>query len=241
MSVRDTASANQGRPLILVVEDEASLVTLLRYNLEKEGFRVAEAGDGEEALTVLAERKPDLVLLDWMLPTLSGIEVCRQIRRKPATRELPVIMLTARGEEGDKIRGLNTGADDYLTKPFSLPELMARIRALLRRSGAMPAKGRLEYADITLDLAAHRVQRNGRAVHLGPTEYRLLEFFMQHPTRVFTREELLNAVWGPDIHVEPRTVDVHIRRLRKAINGDGEADIIRTVRAAGYALDTEPA
>lgn len=226
------------KPLILIVEDEAALVTMLRYNLEKEGYRVCEAGDGEEALTVVAERKPDLVVLDWMLPSLSGIEVCRQLRRKPNTRELPIIMLTARGEEGDKIRGLNTGADDYMTKPFSLPELMARIRAMLRRVQPVPQKGMLQYDDISMDLAAHRVVRGDRPVHLGPTEFRLLQFFMQHPGNVFSREELLNAVWGPDIYVEPRTVDVHIRRLRKALNGDNENDLIRTVRAAGYALDT---
>jgi len=225
------------KPLILIVEDEAALATMLRYNLEKEGYRVCEAGDGEEALTVVSERKPDLVVLDWMLPSLSGIEVCRQLRRKPATRELPVIMLTARGEEGDKIRGLNTGADDYMTKPFSLPELMARIRAMLRRVQPVPLKGMLQFADISMDLAAHRVTRGDRPVHLGPTEFRLLQFFMQHPGNVFSREELLNAVWGPDIYVEPRTVDVHIRRLRKALNGENEDDIIRTVRAAGYALD----
>ncbi|OAN53726.1 DNA-binding response regulator [Paramagnetospirillum marisnigri] len=241
MSVRDGGLASQSKPLILIVEDEASLVTMLRYNLEKEGYRVCEAGDGEEALTVLAERKPDLVLLDWMLPSLSGIEVCRQLRRKPATRELPVIMLTARGEEGDKIRGLNTGADDYLTKPFSLPELMARIRALLRRAAPAPQKGQLAWGDISMDLGAHRVSRGGKAIHLGPTEFRLLQFFMQHPGTVFSREELLDAVWGPDIYVEPRTVDVHIRRLRKALNCDTESDIIRTVRAAGYALDEESA
>ena len=228
------------RPLVLVVEDEAALLTMLRYNLEKHGYRVEEAANGEEALARLAEERPDLVLLDWMLPVLSGIEVCRQIRRHPETRDLPVIMLTARTEDQDAVRALNTGADDYITKPFGIEALMARIRALLRRASTTPAKGRLEFGGISMDLAAHRVQRNGRAVHLGPTEYRLLEFFLQHPTRVFTREELLNAVWGPDIHVEPRTVDVHIRRLRKAINADGEADIIRTVRAAGYALDTEP-
>jgi phosphate regulon transcriptional regulatory protein PhoB len=225
------------KPLILIVEDEAHLVTMLRYNLEKEGYRVCEAGDGEEALAVVAERRPDLVVLDWMLPSLSGIEVCRQLRRKPATRELPIIMLTARGEEGDKIRGLNTGADDYMTKPFSLPELMARIRAMLRRVQPVPQKGMLQFGDISMDLAAHRVVRGDRAVHLGPTEFRLLQFFMQHPGNVFSREELLNAVWGPDIYVEPRTVDVHIRRLRKALNGDNEDDLIRTVRAAGYALD----
>ena len=225
-------------PHILVVEDEAALVTMLRYNLEKEGYRVCDAGDGEEALTMVSERKPDLVVLDWMLPSLSGIEVCRQLRRKPATRELPIIMLTARGEEGDKIRGLNTGADDYMTKPFSLPELMARVRALLRRVQPVPQKGLLTYGDLSLDQAAHRVTRSERPIHLGPTEFRLLQFFLQHPGNVFSREELLNAVWGPDIYVEPRTVDVHIRRLRKALNGDNDADIIRTVRAAGYALDS---
>jgi two-component system, OmpR family, phosphate regulon response regulator PhoB len=227
------------KPLVLVVEDEAALGTLLRYNLERDGFRVAEARDGEEALIVAAERKPDLVLLDWMLPVMSGIEVCRQIRRRPASRDLPVIMVTARTEDQDTVRGLNLGADDYITKPFSVDALLARMRALLRRSHAVPAKGQLAFHDITIDLAAHRVQRNGRPVHLGPTEFRLLEFLMQHPRRVFSREELLNAVWGRDIHVEPRTVDVHIRRLRKSINGKGELDVVRTVRAAGYALDTE--
>ena len=227
--------------LILVVEDEAAIATMLRYNLEKQGFRVDEASDGQEAITRIAEARPDLVLLDWMLPVMSGIEVCRQIRRQPETSDLPVIMLTARTEDQDAVRALNIGADDYITKPFVIEALLARIRALLRRAGPSPAQEVLEYRDITLDTAAHRVQRNGRAVHLGPTEYRLLEYLMRHPTRVFTREALLNAVWGRDIHVEPRTVDVHIRRLRKAINGAGEVDIIRTVRAAGYALDSEPA
>jgi two-component system phosphate regulon response regulator PhoB len=230
---------NMMKPLVMVVEDESALVTMLRYNLEKEGYRVCEAADGEEALTVLAERNPDLVLLDWMLPVMSGIEVCRQIRRKPRTRDLPVIMLTARGEESDKVRGLNTGADDYLSKPFSLPELLARVKALLRRVQPAQTKGVLQYEDIVMDLTAHRVVRSNRNVHLGPTEFRLLQFLLQHPGCVFSREELLNAVWGPDIYVEPRTVDVHIRRLRKALNGDEEADIIRTVRAAGYALDAE--
>lgn len=227
------------KPLVMVVEDESAIVTMLRYNLEKEGYRVCEAADGEEALTVLAERNPDLVLLDWMLPVMSGIEVCRQIRRKPRTRDLPVIMLTARGEESDKVRGLNTGADDYLSKPFSLPELLARVKALLRRVQPAQTKGVLQYEDIVMDLTAHRVTRSNRNVHLGPTEFRLLQFLLQHPGCVFSREELLNAVWGPDIYVEPRTVDVHIRRLRKALNGDEETDIIRTVRAAGYALDAD--
>ena len=233
-------SMGMSKPTVLVVEDEAPLVTLLRYNLEKQGFRVEEATDGQEALTRIAEAQPDIVLLDWMLPVLSGIEVCRQIRRRPNTRDLPVIMVTARTDDQDAVRALNTGADDYITKPFSPDALIARIRALLRRSNAVPVKGQLAFHDIAIDLAAHRVTRNGRRVHLGPTEFRLLEFLMQHPRRVFTREELLDAVWGPDIHVEPRTVDVHIRRLRKSINGPDELDVVRTVRTAGYALDTEP-
>jgi two-component system, OmpR family, phosphate regulon response regulator PhoB len=233
-------ASSLSKPLVLVVEDEAALATMLRYNLEKQGFRVEEAADGQEALTRIAETQPDLVLLDWMLPQMSGIEVCRQIRRRSSTRDLPVIMVTARTEDQDAVRGLNTGADDYITKPFSMESLLARMRALLRRTNAVPIKGHLEFHDITMDLAAHRVQRNGRAIHLGPTEFRLLEFFMHHPKRVFSREELLDAVWGPDIHVEPRTVDVHIRRLRKSINAKDELDIVRTVRAAGYALDTEP-
>ncbi|WP_142847433.1 phosphate regulon transcriptional regulator PhoB [Telmatospirillum sp. J64-1] len=228
------------KPLVMIVEDEAPLATMLRYNLEKEGYRVCEAVDGEEALTVIAEANPDLVVLDWMLPVMSGIEVCRQLRRKPRTRDLPIIMVTARGEEGDKIRGLNTGADDYITKPFSLPELLARIKALLRRVQPAQAKGELTYEDISMDLTGHRVTRGGRSIHLGPTEFRLLQFLLQHPGCVFSREELLNAVWGPDIYVEPRTVDVHIRRLRKALNAGEEADLIRTVRAAGYALDVNP-
>lgn len=231
----------QSKPYILIVEDEAPLVTLLRYNLEKQGFRVEDVGDGGEALTRITETPPDLLLLDWMLPTMSGIEVCRQLRRRPANRNLPIIMLTARAEDQDAVRGLDTGADDYITKPFSTEALIARIRALLRRSGTVPTKLKLNFHDISLDPASHRVLRNGRSLHLGPTEFRLLEFFLRHPKRVFSREDVLNAVWGRDIHVEPRTVDVHIRRLRKAINGPGETDIVRTVRAAGYALDTEGA
>jgi len=227
------------KPTILIVEDEAPLLTLMRYNLEKQGFRVEEATDGQEALLRVAENKPDLVLLDWMLPTLSGIEVCRQIRRRPATRDLPVIMVTARTEDQDAVRALDIGADDYITKPFAVEALLARIRALLRRSGSVPTKGTLTFLDLSMDQDAHRVVRNGRALHLGPTEYRLLEFFLMHPGRVFSREQMLDAVWGRDIHVEPRTVDVHIRRLRKAINAENEVDIIRTVRSAGYALDLE--
>ncbi|HWL83595.1 MAG TPA: phosphate regulon transcriptional regulator PhoB [Roseomonas sp.] len=235
------AEPNTGlsRPTILVVEDEAPLLTLLRYNLEKQGFQVDEAADGQEALMRVAEAPPDLVLLDWMLPALSGLEVCRQLRRRPDTRGLPIIMVTARTEDQDAVRALDTGADDYIAKPFVMDALLARIRALLRRSGSISAKGTLSWHDVTMDQDAHRVSRGGRALHLGPTEYRLLEFFLQHPGRVFSREQLLDAVWGRDIHVEPRTVDVHIRRLRKAVNGEGEVDIIRTVRSAGYSLDLE--
>lgn len=231
--------SDANKPYILIVEDEAPLVTLLRYNLEKQGFRVDDVGDGGEALTRITEAAPDLLLLDWMLPTMSGVELCRQLRRRPTTRTLPIIMLTARAEDQDAVRALDTGADDYITKPFSIEALIARIRALLRRSESMPQKNKLSFHDISLDPASHRVLRNGRPLHLGPTEFRLLEFFLRHPKRVFSREDVLNAVWGRDIHVEPRTVDVHIRRLRKAINAPGEIDIVRTVRAAGYALDLE--
>ena len=224
---------------ILVVEDEAPLVTLLRYNLEREGFAVLEAQDGDEALNQAREQKPDLVLLDWMLPLVSGIEICRQLRRHPETRAIPIVMLTARGEEGDKLRGLDSGADDYVTKPFSPTELIARIRAVLRRTRPVPADEMLRFEDVTLDLAAHRVRRGKRELHLGPTEFRLLRFFLENPGRVFSREQLLDRVWGRDVYVEPRTVDVHIRRLRKAINGPREHDLIRTVRSAGYALDAD--
>jgi len=225
------------KPVVLVVEDEVPLLTLLRYNLEKDGFQVAEARDGEEALVAVKDHKPDVVLLDWMLPLVSGIEVCRQLRRMPETRGIPIVMLTARGEEADKIRGLNSGADDYVTKPFSPSELSARLKAVLRRARPSTSQETLRFADLAMDLAGHRVARNGRHVHLGPTEFRLLRFFLEHPHRVFSREQLLDAVWGRDVYVEPRTVDVHIRRLRKAINGEEEMDLIRTVRSAGYALD----
>jgi two-component system phosphate regulon response regulator PhoB len=225
------------KPLVLIVEDEAALVTMLRYNLEKEGFVVCEASDGEEALVQIAERKPDVVLLDWMLPLVSGIEVCRQIRRSPASRTLPIIMLTARGEEGDRVRGLNSGADDYVVKPFSPSELIARLRAVMRRAKPASADEVLRFSDLAMDLAAHRVTRSGKPVHLGPTEFRLLRFLMQHPGRVFSREQLLDQVWGHDVYVESRTVDVHIRRLRKALNENETADLVRTVRSAGYALD----
>ena len=225
------------KPLIQIVEDETALVTLLRYNLEREGYRVAAAYDGDEAMVMAQEERPDLVLLDWMLPLTSGLEVCRRLRRQPETRDIPILMLTARGEEADRIRGLDSGADDYVTKPFSPAELIARIRAVLRRSQPQIASETLSFADLTMDLAGHRVRRNGRDLHLGPTEFRLLRHLLQHPGRVFSREQLLDAVWGHDVYVEPRTVDVHIRRLRKAINTGPEPDLIRTVRAAGYALD----
>ncbi|MCA3350847.1 MAG: phosphate regulon transcriptional regulator PhoB [Roseomonas sp.] len=228
------------KPTVLIVEDEAPLLTLLRYNLEKQGFRVDEAADGQEALLRVAEARPDVMLLDWMLPSLSGIEVCRQLRRRTETRDLPIIMVTARTEDQDAVRALDIGADDYIAKPFAMEHVIARIRALLRRSGRVASKGSLAYADLAMDQDAHRVTRAGRPLHLGPTEYRLLEFFLQHPGRVFAREQLLDAVWGRDIHVEPRTVDVHIRRLRKAINQGNEIDLIRTVRSAGYALDSDP-
>ncbi|MGH6977403.1 MAG: phosphate regulon transcriptional regulator PhoB [Stellaceae bacterium] len=225
------------RPAVLVVEDETALLTLLRYNLEKEGFTVSAAHDGEEALLQLKEAKPDAVLLDWMLPRVSGIEVCRQIRRTPAWRDLPVIMLTARGEEGDRVRGLDSGADDYVVKPFSPNELIARLRAVIRRARPASNAETLRFSDLALDLSAHKVSRDSKPIHLGPTEFRLLRFLMERPGRVFSREQLLDAVWGRDAEVELRTVDVHIRRLRKALNGDGRTDVIRTVRAAGYALD----
>jgi len=225
------------RPAVLIVEDETALLTLLRYNLEKEGFAVSAAHDGEEALLQLKEAKPDAVLLDWMLPRVSGIEVCRQIRRTPAWRDLPVIMLTARGEEGDRVRGLDSGADDYVVKPFSPNELIARLRAVIRRARPAANAETLRFSDLALDLSAHKVSRDGKLIHLGPTEFRLLRFLMERPGRVFSREPLLDAVWGRDAEVELRTVDVHIRRLRKALNGGGRTDVIRTVRAAGYALD----
>jgi len=225
------------KPVILVVEDETALVRLLRYNLEKEGFEVLEATDGEEALLVLSERRIDLVLLDWMLPEVSGIEVCRRIRRRSETRNLPVIMLTARGEEGDRVRGLNAGADDYIAKPFSCDELIARIHAVLRRIRPALADEKLEFGALEMNIATHRVTREDEAVRLGPTEFRLLRFLMEHPGRVFDRNQLIDAVWGHDIYVDARTVDVHIRRLRKALNEGGRPDLIRTVRSAGYALD----
>lgn len=226
-------------PYVLVVEDEDALSTLLHYNLEKEGYRVSLAADGEEALTQIDEQLPDLIVLDWMLPKVSGIEVCRRLRGRAETRNVPIIMLTARGEETDRIRGLDTGADDYIVKPFSMIELTARIRAVLRRIRPGLAEDRTRQGDLTIDRVSHRVKREGREIHLGPTEFRLLDYFMQHPGRVFSREQLLDAVWGSDVYVEARTVDVHVGRLRKALNLDTEIDPIRTVRSAGYALDVD--
>lgn len=227
------------KPYILVIEDEEALATLLEYNLDKEGFRVDCAADGEEGLLRVEEETPDLVLLDWMLPKVSGMEVCRRLRGRPETRRTPILMLTARGEEADKVRGLDTGADDYVVKPFAMAELTARIRALLRRTRPELVDERLEFGDIILDRASRRVTRAGRSVHLGPTEFRLLDFFMQRPGRVFSRERLMDAVWGPNTYVELRTVDVHVGRLRKALREGGSADPIRTVRSAGYSLDEQ--
>ncbi|MBI1265450.1 MAG: phosphate regulon transcriptional regulatory protein PhoB [Alphaproteobacteria bacterium] len=227
------------QPHILVVEDEDALSELLQYNLKKEGFRVSVAADGEEALMLVEERQPDVVILDWMLPKISGIEVCRRLRGRQESRNLPIIMLTARGEETDRIRGLDTGADDYIVKPFLMKELFARVRAVLRRIRPGLAEDTVQAGDITMDRVAHKVLRGGQDIHLGPTEFRLLDYFMQHPGRVFSREQLLDAVWGSDVYVETRTVDVHIGRLRKALNKVGGTDPIRTVRSAGYALNPE--
>jgi two-component system phosphate regulon response regulator PhoB len=221
---------------VLIVEDEEALATLLHYNLSSE-FDVRIAVDGDDALMKIDESVPDLVVLDWMLPRTSGIEVCRRIRQAPETRNVPVIMLTARSEEADRIRGLETGADDYLTKPFSMAELAARMRAVLRRIRPGLVQDEARFGDIKLDRTAHRVWRDEKEIHLGPTEFRLLDHLIQHPGRVFSREQLLNAVWGSDVFVEVRTVDVHIGRLRKALNKHDQGDPIRTVRSAGYALD----
>ena len=224
-------------PHILVVEDEDALSTLLQYNLDKEGYEVAVAADGEEALTLVSERLPDIIVLDWMLPKISGIEVCRRLRQRAESRNVPIIMLTARGEESDRIRGLDTGADDYIVKPFAMSELSARIRAVLRRIRPGLAEDRVHIGDLVIDRVAHRVKRAGKEIHLGPTEFRLLDHLMKHPGRVFSREQLLDAVWGSDVYVEARTVDVHVGRLRKALNVEGTVNPIRTVRSAGYSLD----
>jgi two-component system phosphate regulon response regulator PhoB len=225
------------KPHILVVEDEESLALLVRYNLQAEGYEVECVTRGDEAELRLRERVPDLVLLDWVLPGVSGVELCRRIRLRPETLALPVIMLTARGEEGDRVRGLSVGADDYVVKPFSVPELLARVRALLRRAKPGRVADLLSAGDVELDRGTRRVRRAGRELHLGPTEYKLLEFLMQAPGRVFSRAQVLDGVWGHDAYVDERTVDVHVGRLRKAIGAEGASDPIRTVRGAGYAFD----
>ena len=224
-------------PQITVVEDEEALSVLLRYNLEAEGYDVDTVFRGDEAELKLQERLPDLLILDWMLPGLSGIELCRRLRVRPESERLPIIMLTARGEESERVRGLATGADDYVVKPFSTPELMARVRALLRRAKPEAISTLLKSGDIELDRETHRVYRKGREIKLGPTEFRLLEFFMSSPTRVFSRSQLLDGVWGHDIYVDERTVDVHVGRLRKALNLANMKDVIRTVRGTGYSLE----
>jgi len=229
------------RARLLLVEDDAALAELLLWHFRREEFEVEHTADGEEALLLAQESPPDLVLLDWMVESLSGIEVCRRLRRMADTANVPIIMLTARGEEEDRVRGLETGADDYVTKPFSPRELVARVGAVLRRVRPALAGERLAYADIEMDTVSHKVRRDGMTVPLGPTEFRLLRHFLEHPGRVFSRERLLDSVWGRDSDIEPRTVDVHIRRLRKAINEGNRPDIIRTVRSAGYALDAEAA
>jgi len=223
--------------LVLIVEDEEAIITLLDYNLRNAGYQTIVARDGEEAVDLARTMEPNAILLDWMLPLRSGLEVCRHLRRFPETSEVPIIMLTARGEEQDKLRGLDMGADDYLTKPFSPQELLARLRAVLRRAQPARLKELLTFDDISMDQGSHRVTRNDALIDLAPTEFRLLRHFLQYPGRVFSREQLLDSVWGREKDIEPRTVDVHIRRLRKALNAKGDSDVIRTVREVGYALD----
>jgi len=227
------------KPRLLLVEDDRALADLVAFHFEREGYAVVRTGDGEEALILVDEVKPDIVLLDWMIEGISGIEVCRRLRRRSATANVPILMLTARGEEGDRIRGLETGADDYVTKPFSPRELVARVAAVLRRVRPALAGEQLTYADLEMDVAAHRVRRGGEQVSLGPTEFRLLKHFLEYPGRVFTRERLIDAVWSRDSDIDARTVDVHVRRLRQALNANGREDLIRTVRSAGYALDVD--
>lgn len=226
------------KPSILVVEDDNALCELLRWNLDAQGYDVRTTPDGEEALVMVREQMPDAIILDWMIEEVPGIEVCRRLRKDAATARVPILMLSARGEEEDRVRGLKTGADDYVSKPFSPQELMARIEALLRRSRPALVGEALALGDIELDPATHRVRRAGDTVHLGPTEFRLLRYFMERPNRVLSRDQILDAVWGMDTDVDERTVDVHIRRLRKAIVRPGESDPIRTVRAVGYAMDS---
>ena len=231
--------AAQDAATILVVEDEVAQLETLRYNLEKEGFRVVAADDGEEAVLVAREEMPDLVVLDWMLPTLSGIEVCRSLKSSSETSDIPVIMLTARGEESDRVRGLEIGADDYVVKPYGVSELIARIRARLRKTRPSAVSKTLAFEDISIDTEQHRATRADKPLKLGPTEFRLLTVFMERPKRVWSRDSLLDRVWGMDADVDLRTVDVHVGRLRKVLNSDGARDLIRTVRGAGYSLDSD--
>jgi two-component system phosphate regulon response regulator PhoB len=227
------------RKKLLLVEDDKALAELLMWHFEREDFDVRRTGDGEEALMLAEEDHPDVVILDWMIEGVSGLEVCRRLRRKESSANVPIIMLTARGEESDRVRGLEVGADDYITKPFSPRELMARVSAVLRRVRPALAGEQLSYADIDMDVAAHRVRRGGRALQLGPTEFRLLKKLLENPGRVFSRERLLDSVWSHDPDIDARTVDVHIRRLRKALNQGSKPDLIRTVRSAGYSLDAD--
>jgi len=224
---------------LLLVEDDAAIAELVTFHFSRDGFAVTATPSGDEALLLVAERRPDLVILDWMIEGISGIEVCRRLRRTPATASLPIMMLTARGEEDDRVRGLDTGADDFVTKPFSPKELVARAHALLRRARPGLVADKLDYAGVEMDVSAHRVRRNGRAVALGPTEYRLLKHFLQNPAKVFSRQQLLDTVWPHNEDIELRTVDVHIRRLRLALSTKGETDLIRTVRSEGYSLDSD--
>jgi two-component system phosphate regulon response regulator PhoB len=223
-------------PKVMVVEDEEALAVLIEYNLQAEGYQVEIVERGDEAEIRLQENVPDLLVLDWMVPAISGIELCRRLRMRPETERLPIIMLTARGEESDRVRGLATGADDYLVKPFSMPEFVARVRALLRRAKPEMLSTVLKVGDITLDRETHRAYRGKKELQLGPTEFRLLEFMMRHPGRVFSRAQLLDNVWGETIYIDERTVDVHVGRLRKAINPGRLPDVIRTIRGAGYAI-----
>jgi len=225
------------KPVVLVAEDDAALANTLRYNLEREGYRVLKARDGEEALHLASERQPDLVLLDWMLPEISGLEVCRRLRLRQDTRNVPIVMLSARSEENDRIRGLDTGADDYVVKPFSMRELMARLRAVMRRIRPSLAEDVIRVGDIEIDRNSHRVRRSGMDVHLGPTEFKLLGHLIKHPGRVFTREQLLDTIWGAGVYVDTRTVDVHVGRLRKALDSGRGRGPIRTIRSMGYVLD----
>ena len=237
--MRNISTSNLDRPRVLLVEDEAAFGAMLRYNLETHGFLVDHVTSGQEALSRSAQFRPHVVLLDWTLPGMCGIEVCRRLRSRSETKDVGLIMVTGRAGDQNAVRGLDAGADDYVVKPFSITELLARIWALLRRTRAHPESRCLQFREIVMDLAGFRVTRNGRNVHLGPTEFQLLRFLMQHPNGIFSREEIIDEIWGTDAVVDPRTVDVHVRRLRDAITRDGEPDVIRTVRTAGYALDLD--